>query len=208
MADEQPTVHQAMSAVMHSIGAVKKSGHNEHFNYNFRGIDDVLNAVHPALVEHGVHYVPQVESAEHGQAGKQRVATLRVRYVFYGPAGDSVEAVTCAEGMDSGDKAPNKAMSAALKYALIQVFAIPTVGDDPDSESPDTGGEPVREQVDLTELETVIAQAQAAGIEVDVDKARAHASQSVAHRDASVKALFDRIAALDNGQPEPEGAAQ
>lgn len=207
MADEQPSVHQAMAAVMHSIGAVKKSGHNEHFNYNFRGIDDVLNAVHPALVEHGVHYVPQVESAEHGQAGKQRVATLRVRYVFYGPAGDSVEAVTCAEGMDSGDKAPNKAMSAALKYALIQVFAIPTVGDDPDSESPDTGGEPVREQVDLTELETVIAQAQEAGIDVDADKARAHASQSVAHRDASVKALSDRIAALDNGQPEPQGAS-
>lgn len=67
--------------------------------------------------------------------------------------------------------------------------------------------EPAPEQVDLTELETVIAQAQEAGIEVDADKARAHASQSVAHRDASVKALFDRIAAVDNGQAETEGAS-
>jgi hypothetical protein len=31
--------------------------------------------------------------------------------------------------MDSGDKATNKAMSAAYKYAAFQMFAIPTEGD-------------------------------------------------------------------------------
>lgn len=144
---DTPTVHQAMSGVMADIGAVGKDRRNEHFKYQFRGIDDVLNAVHAALVKHGVFYLPLVEDADYGVAGKQRVATLKVRYRFYGPAGDSVEAVTVAEGMDSGDKAPNKAMSAALKYALIQVFAIPTEDTaEPDREAPDMNGEPVRSQ--------------------------------------------------------------
>jgi hypothetical protein len=33
------------------------------------------------------------------------------------------------EAMDSGDKATNKAMSAAYKYACMQAFSIPTEGD-------------------------------------------------------------------------------
>jgi hypothetical protein len=36
---------------------------------------------------------------------------------------------TFGEAMDSGDKATNKAMSAAYKYACFQAFAIPTEGD-------------------------------------------------------------------------------
>lgn len=41
---------------------------------------------------------------------------------------------TFGEAMDSGDKGTNKAMSIAYKYACLQVFAIPTEGDnDPDA---------------------------------------------------------------------------
>ena len=36
---------------------------------------------------------------------------------------------TYGEAMDSADKATNKAMSAAYKYAAIQAFCIPTEGD-------------------------------------------------------------------------------
>jgi hypothetical protein len=36
---------------------------------------------------------------------------------------------TFGEAMDRGDKATNKAMSAAYKYAAFQAFAIPTEGD-------------------------------------------------------------------------------
>ena len=42
------------------------------------------------------------------------------------------------EGMDSGDKATNKAMSIAFKYACFQVFCIPTEEmQDPDADTPD-----------------------------------------------------------------------
>jgi hypothetical protein len=40
--------------------------------------------------------------------------------------------------MDTSDKATNKAMSAAYKYAALQAFAIPTEGDnDADSHTPE-----------------------------------------------------------------------
>lgn len=44
---------------------------------------------------------------------------------------------TFGEAMDSADKATNKAMSAAYKYAAFQAFAIPTEGDnDADAQTP------------------------------------------------------------------------
>jgi len=49
-----------------------------------------------------------------------------------------VSAVIIGEGMDSGDKASNKALAVGLKYACFQMFMIPTEDMiDPDSESHD-----------------------------------------------------------------------
>ena len=51
---------------------------------------------------------------------------LKVQYTFHADDGSGVDVVTVGEGMDSGDKAANKAMSAAQKYAFLQTFCIPT----------------------------------------------------------------------------------
>ena len=56
-------------------------------------------------------------------------------YTFYAPDGSNVRAVVVGEAMDSGDKSSNKAMSAALKYALLQIFRVPTESDDADATS-------------------------------------------------------------------------
>jgi hypothetical protein len=46
--------------------------------------------------------------------------------------------------MDSGDKATNKAMSAAYKYAAFQIFAIPTEGNpDADAETHEVASKPI-----------------------------------------------------------------
>ncbi len=51
--------------------------------------------------------------------------------------------------MDSGDKASNKAMSVAHKYAFLQVFCIPTKDDkDPEVDTPQV--QPKQENRDLT----------------------------------------------------------
>jgi hypothetical protein len=57
--------------------------------------------------------------------GKMNATHMRVAFHFYGPAGDNVTATTLGEASDTADKASNKAMSAALKYALMQTFMIP-----------------------------------------------------------------------------------
>lgn len=126
MTDKAASIHVLMSRVMSEIGAIEKSQRNTHFNFNFRGIDDVMNALHGPLTKHGVFFVPQVQASEVARGDKQWHATVTVRYEFFGPLGDSVTATVTAEGLDSSDKAATKAMSTALKYALLQVFCIPT----------------------------------------------------------------------------------
>lgn len=123
---EQESIHVLMSKVMSSVSHIEKAQRNEHFNYNFRGIDDVLNALHRPLSDHGVFYLPTVLEHDVSHTGKQYHATVKVQYTFYGPKGDSVSSIVVAEGLDTSDKAATKAMSTALKYALLQVFCIPT----------------------------------------------------------------------------------
>ena len=58
-----------------------------------------------------------------------------MQYTFWTVDGTSVECSVIGEGMDSGDKATNKAMAIAHKYALLQTFCIPTEDMiDPDSQ--------------------------------------------------------------------------
>ena len=110
--------------------------------YQYRSVDDVLEAVHPVFAKHGIVMAPEVIHADYvmGQTanGKaQRQCTMHVRFRFYGPEGDCIEAVTIGESLDTSDKASNKAHTAALKVALCQVLLIPYDSQDPDDHQPD-----------------------------------------------------------------------
>ena len=137
----QITVHSALAKVMASVSSVKKSDRNTAQNFNFRGIDAVLNAVAPALREHGVVVIPTVLNHEYStvEVGQRRTlmahVLLTIKYTFFGPAGDSIECVVLGEAMDSGDKAVAKAMSVGFRIALLQALALPTDEPDPDSYS-------------------------------------------------------------------------
>ncbi len=52
-------------------------------------------------------------------------------------SGEEIVAKVAGQGLDAGDKAPYKAMTGALKYALLQSFLLAT-GDDPEDERMDT----------------------------------------------------------------------
>ena len=133
-------IYKKMTAAMKEIGAVAKSHQNPQQGYSFRAVDDVVEAVRGALVSHGIFFCPAVEEIQASEYQTKSGATmqhsiLRVRFSFYAEDGSSVEAVTTGEGSDSGDKACNKALSGALKYALTQTFAIPTGDPEDDSEA-------------------------------------------------------------------------
>jgi ERF superfamily len=152
MTDQPRTIMQALASVMRDVQAVGKDGFNTNQKYKFRGIDAVVNAVGPAFREHGVIATPEVETNTFRDVktsgGKpSRECTLTVRYRFYGPAGDFIEAVVPGESMDSGDKGAAKAMSVAYRIALLQVLCIPTDDPDPDESSYERA-EPMYERVD------------------------------------------------------------
>lgn len=143
---ESNQIYRLIPKVMQDIGAVGKDRKNEQQGYKFRGIEDFYNAAHPALVKHGVFCCPKVTDFQSQDRltsqGKPAIrVTMTVNHTFYAPDGSFIEVITCGEGIDSSDKATNKAMSAAMKYALIELFSVPTQDvEDSDRDSPDVGG--------------------------------------------------------------------
>lgn len=140
-------IYEQINKVMEDVGAVGKDSTNQIQKYKFRGIDAVMNALHPAMTKHHVFVAPEVLSHEREQYAKKNAkgedsmliySVVTVRYHFYTDDGSEVQAVVMGEAMDSGDKSMNKAMSAAFKYACFQTFCIPTEEmKDADADSPE-----------------------------------------------------------------------
>lgn len=136
-------IYKSIIDVMKKINAIGKDRKNDMQHFNYRGIDDVMNELHGALSECGVFIVPEVLE-ENRSTGKSKsggdlfYTRQKIRFTFYAADGSNVSAVVIGEAMDSGDKASNKALSIGLKYAMLQVFCIPTEDDkDPDAQSPE-----------------------------------------------------------------------
>ena len=137
-------VYQAISAVQKDLstqGISKDRKNMQGSGYAFRGIDDVYNALAPFLAKHGLCILPRVlnrESVERQSkaGGALFYITVEVEFDLVAEDGSKHTIKTFGEAMDSGDKATNKAMSAAYKYACMQSFCIPTEGDnDADSQT-------------------------------------------------------------------------
>lgn len=122
-------VIEALAQVSQKVGAIAKDQKSQAAgNYKYRGIDDVLNALHGPLAEAGVVIVPRVGKVEMVERGKQVEAQMLIEYHIYGPQGseDCVVSSVFATGLDTGDKATGKAMSYAYKQLAFQLFCIPT----------------------------------------------------------------------------------
>lgn len=131
------SVYKAINAIQLELSRVgiSKDNRNQQQGYNFRGIDDVYNALSPLLAKHGLCILPRCISREciervSTKGGALFYVTVEAEFDFVSAEDGSKHVVrTFGEAMDSADKATNKAMSAAYKYAAFQAFAIPTEGD-------------------------------------------------------------------------------
>lgn len=137
---ENMMIYKAISGVMADIGAIGKDSKNQQQGFMYRGVEAVMNSLNPALIKHKIFIVPEVleqtrEERQTSRGGTLFYSICKIRFRFYAEDGSYIDAVTIGEGMDSGDKATNKAMSVAFKYACFQVFCIPTEEMvDPDAE--------------------------------------------------------------------------
>lgn len=145
---ENKLIYEAIVNVMGEIGAVGKTKKNtQGAGFMYRGIDDVMNALQPALVKHKVFVTPTVLNEERSErksssGGTLLYSRLTIRFDFFTVDGSSVSATVIGEAMDSGDKATNKSMSVAFKYACFQIFCIPTEEmRDPDAETYKVGSD-------------------------------------------------------------------
>ena len=140
-----PLIYGKMIEVMAKVPAIGKDKRNTQQGFNFRGIDQVMNALQNILPEVGVFYLPEVlestrEVRDTQKGGKNTYTVLKVKYTFYAADGSHVSATVQSEGMDTADKSSNKAMSGACKYALFQAFNIATEEMiDPDADNPEQG---------------------------------------------------------------------
>lgn len=147
---QAPAIYRAIAGVIADVGTVSKDKVNKQQGFKYRSIDDVYDALHPALAKNKVFIVPEILEQTREIVGttkngaRMTQVICRIKFTFYAEDGSHVEAVLIGEGMDTGDKATNKAMAIAYKYACFQVFCIPTeemqqepeLQKDPDGECP------------------------------------------------------------------------
>lgn len=141
-------IYQSIADIMQEVPSISKEKTNKQQGFKYRGIDDVMNAFQPILAKHKVFIVPEVinqarEERTTKNGGNLIYSICTIKFKFYAEDGSFVEAITIGEGMDSADKATNKAMAVAMKYAMFQVFCIPTEEMvDPDAETPPDSNKP------------------------------------------------------------------
>lgn len=130
--DKNLTAVQAIAEVMRRIGAVGKDRTNDDQGFKFRGVDDLMNAAHPAMAAVGLVCLPDsvLDTSTSTRAtrsgGTMYEVRVHVRFKFYGPDGSSVQAEAWGEGVDSGDKATSKAHTMAYKTCIYESFHVPT----------------------------------------------------------------------------------
>lgn len=144
-------IYEAIANIMRKVKAIDKTRKNQQQGFMFRGIDDVMNELHTLFAEEGVFILPKVQSFDVSEKVTEKFDTYTkqtkksilyytratIEFHFTAKDGSEVVAINVGEAMDSGDKGMNKAMSIALKYALMQMLLIPTAEDkDPDGTTP------------------------------------------------------------------------
>lgn len=133
----KPGLVRKLAEVMGEVERIPKSGHNAFHNYDYATEADIVAAVRAGLAKRSVFLTHKVESlawrSAQTKGGECPVATIHVTFTANdGDTGEVLDlAATVGEGQDAGDKAVYKALTGALKYALLKAFLIPT-GDDPE----------------------------------------------------------------------------
>lgn len=139
---EKPMIYSSMAKILAEVDSVSKGKTSVgKFSFKYRGIDDVMNALHSAFAAHCVFMTQEI--LEHStevieDRGLHHIA--KYRFTFWAIDGSSISCITGGECIESGDKGLGKTASYALKTCLLQTFLIPT---EDDSKDPDSTNQPL-----------------------------------------------------------------
>lgn len=126
-------VHQRLAEVMQAVTYIRKEA-KQGMNYTIVSHDAVTAKVRPALLAAGIVYYPV--RCEYAHNGNRAECAMTVRFVNIDEPTDYFDVPTFGYGVDGQDKGPGKAMSYAVKYALLKALGLET-GDDPDTDNVD-----------------------------------------------------------------------
>lgn len=126
-----PNIHKRIHAVMQSLAYIQKGERRVNNQYRFVSHDQVIGALRPLLVDNGIVMLPTVTA--HTQSGNTTEVDIQVTFVNIDEPSDNVSVGCFGYGIDPSDKGPGKAVSYAIKYALLKTFCLET-GDDPDND--------------------------------------------------------------------------
>lgn len=130
---ELPTgkIHTQVAAIMSDVSHIGKDQTNNAQHFKFRGIEDVMNALHDLFKIHSVVIYTEIVNHEmkefttsKGGVGYHHLS--RVNFHLTADDGSVATIASLGEAMDYGDKGATKTLSIALKYALLNLFLIPT----------------------------------------------------------------------------------
>ena len=130
-----------MPLIRNEVGSIatKEKASGGQLNFNYRSIHTVMKIVAPILSKHGVTVTTAIDSDGHQLRQFERKtangvksachAKVTVRLYWIAPDGSFVTSCGAGEGIDSlSDFASDKAMSYAVKQAIIYGVFIPTDG--------------------------------------------------------------------------------
>lgn len=134
-----PLIYKRLAAVFADTATIAKDSLNKQQNFNYRSIDQLYDALHPVCAKHGIFILPRVTSHKReekptAKGSVQFFHTVECEFSFVAEDGSSATCATVGHAADSGDKGASKAMTAALKGALVQTLLIP-VGEDADADA-------------------------------------------------------------------------
>jgi hypothetical protein len=133
-------IYQKMNAISEEITTLAKTGHNSFHNYDYITEPNVLEALKPLLIKHGVFVTKTIVDCQHVTitTGKSPsvLTSVSVKYSFVNidKPEDKIDVVFCGQGCDAQDKGIYKAMTGCNKYAFLKTFDIAT-GDDPEKDN-------------------------------------------------------------------------
>lgn len=160
---QQLNLYQKLAKITGEIGVIAKDGNNQQQKYKYIEYETIAGKFRELFSKYGVVLIPSMVEQERsaittsrGSSGVSTVCHFEFTVVNADKPDDRFVVKWQGEAADYGDKATNKAATAAVKYYLMRQFNISSKGDeDPDSQTPEVA--PKQQKPAMASVRQIVA---------------------------------------------------